>query len=79
MILTDDSDAADELRMMTYDGRKKYIPWGDQDISVMGYHYYMTPETAEHGLEVFEQVKDSFPLAMNYNFYPYLPDMSIFK
>ena len=35
MILTDDEYAAEQLRMMAYDGRKKYVPWGDQDITVM--------------------------------------------
>ena len=79
MILTDDEYAAEQLRMMAYDGRKKYVPWGDQDITVMGYHYYMTPETAKKGLEVFEEVKDAFPLAMSYKDYPYLPDMGVFK
>ena len=39
---------------------EKYVPWGEQDISMIGYHYYMTPETAKRGLEVFEEVKDSF-------------------
>ncbi len=79
MILTDDEYAAEQLRMMAYDGRKKYVPWGDQDISVMGYHYYMTPETAKRGLDVFEEVKDAFPLAMSYKDYPHLPNMEIFK
>ena len=72
MILTDDEYAAEQLRMMAYDGRKK-CSWGDQDITVMGYHYYMTPETAKKGLEVFEEVKDAFSLAMSYKDYPYLP------
>ena len=79
MILTDDEYAAEQLRMMTYDGRKKYVPWGDQNITTMGYHYYMTPETAKRGLDLFYEVKDSFPLAKSYESYPYLPKMGVFK
>jgi hypothetical protein len=29
------------------------IPWRDQDIESYGYHYYMTPETAQLGLDKF--------------------------
>ncbi len=29
MILTNDKYAAEQMRMMTYDGRKKYVPWGE--------------------------------------------------
>jgi dTDP-4-amino-4,6-dideoxygalactose transaminase len=79
MILTDDKDSAEVLRMMTYDGRKKYIPWGEQNISTIGYHYYMTPETAEMGLEVFSQVNDAFPIAKTSDDYPYLTNMRVFK
>ena len=45
--------------MMSYDGRENSanIPWVDQDISVLGFHYYMTPETAQKGL-------DELPLAI---------------
>ena len=50
MILTDDKDAKDELKKMSYDGRVPDSPWRDQNISTMGYHYYMTPETAQNGI-----------------------------
>ena len=41
MILTDNEEAADELRKMSYDGRdlKSTIPWNKQDTSTIGYHY----------------------------------------
>ncbi len=81
MILTDDEYAASELRKLAYDGRDNNsgLPWAEQEIKTMGYHYYMTPETAKKGLSVFEEVKDGFPLAMSYKDYPYLPDMGVFK
>ena len=47
MILTNDREAAIRLKKMSYDGRLPNVPWRDQNISSVGYHYYMTPETAE--------------------------------
>ena len=51
MILTDNKKAAFELKKMSYDGRLPDTLWREQDIDTMGYHYYMTPETAQLGLE----------------------------
>ena len=51
MILTDSKDAALKLKKMSYDGRDPDIPWMEQNIDAMGYHYYMTPETADLGLK----------------------------
>lgn len=79
MILLDDLDQADELRRMSYDGRVDNVPWADQKVSSLGYHYYMTPETAELGLSKFEKVKDSDPKIWCDKDYPYLPDMPIFS
>jgi len=39
------------LKAMSYDGRLGDTPWAEQEISTLGYHYYMTPETAELGIE----------------------------
>ena len=54
MILCDNKDDYISLKKMSYDGRLPDIPWRDQDISTMGYHYYMTPETAQKGLDKLE-------------------------
>ena len=79
MILTDDEYAAEQLRMMAYDGRKKYVPWGDQDITVMGYHYYMTPETAENGLNKLEQAIKEPPRKWVIQDWPDLTQLEVFK
>ena len=50
IILTDNKEAAIELKKMSYDGRIPDIPWRNQNINSIGYHYYMTPETAQLGL-----------------------------
>lgn len=78
MILLDDLNQAAELRKMSYDGRIDNVPWADQKVSAMGYHYYMTPETAELGLSKFNDVKNKEPQQWSYRDYPYLPSMPIF-
>lgn len=79
MILTDNKDAADTLRKMCYDGRNFDIPWKEQDIDVLGYHYYMTPETAQLGIEKFEQIKDLSPKLWNYQDYIDISKMKVFN
>lgn len=54
IILLDNKEAALKLKKMSYDGRIPNIPWRDQDIDTVGYHYYMTPETAKLGLDKLE-------------------------
>lgn len=79
MILTDDEESYNNLKKMAYDGRVLGIPWGDQDIDTMGYHYYMTPEIANKGITQFNKVKDFVPKSWGWTNYPYLPDMKVFK
>jgi len=50
VILTDNKESYDKIKKMSYDGRLPNIPWRQQDINCIGYHYYMTPETANRGL-----------------------------
>ena len=79
MILTDDKDARDELKRMSYDGRDPDIPWRDQDISTRGYHYYMTPETAELGLKRLSKAIETEPRKWVIEDWPDLRDMEIYK
>ena len=79
MILTDDKDARDELKRMSYDGRDPDIPWRDQDISTRGYHYYMTPETAELGLKRLSKAIETEPRKWVIEDWPDLRDMEVFK
>ena len=67
------------LKKMSYDGRLPNIPWADQNISTMGYHYYMTPETAQLGLEKIELAKKSTPRQWTLEDWPDLRKMEIFK
>ena len=78
MILTDDEYAARDLRMMAHDGREPFVPWRDQNIKYMGYHYYMTPETADLGIEKLPQAIKSPPRQWVIEDWPDLRDMEIF-
>lgn len=59
-ILCDSEAEYHMLKAMSYDGRlDNDVPWAEQSISTMGYHYYMTPEQAEIGLEMLPHVKQA--------------------
>ena len=79
MILTDDKESKDELKKMSYDGRLPDIPWRDQNISSMGYHYYMTPETASLGLEKLPEAINTKPKDWELEEWPDLRDMELYK
>ena len=79
MILCDDINAAEQLRKMRYDGRSNNLPWAEQDIDTLGYHYYMTPETAELGLQRFHEVKNIPARAWSYKDYPDISKMKVFN
>ena len=79
MILTDDEIAAKELKKMSYDGREQGIPWRDQNEKTVGYHYYMTPETAELGLSKLLGAIETIPRKWVIEDWPDLRTMEIFK
>ena len=79
MILTDNQAAAEELKKMSYDGRSPHTPWRDQDIDTMGYHYYMTPETAQLGLEKLPEAINIRPRKWQVTDWPDLTQMKVFK
>lgn len=67
------------LKKMAYDGRIDDEPWGNQAIDTVGYHYYMTPETAQMGLDKLPVVAKQEWKEWSYKDYPYLPDMPVFN
>jgi len=79
MILLDSKQDYHTLKKMRWDGRVDNVLWQDQNIDTMGYHYYMTPETAKLGIEKFHQVKNIAPKLWCSNDYPDLRSMTIFK
>ena len=79
MILTDDLSAKIRLKKMSYDGRLPDIPWRNQNVDTIGYHYYMTPETAQLGLDKLEKAKITTPKKWAIKDWPDLTKMDIFK
>lgn len=79
MILCDSFEDYKILSKMRYDGRDITTSWYEQEIDTMGYHYYMTPETAVDGLVKFEQRRDIEPVIWNWEDYRYLPDLKVFR
>ena len=78
MILLDSYDDYVSLKKMSYDGRIPNVPWREQDIESIGYHYYMTPETAELGLSKLEKAINTKPRDWKYTDWPDLTKMKIF-
>lgn len=67
------------LKKMSYDGRCPNLPWAEQNITTMGYHYYMTPETAQLGLDKLSSAIENAPRIWSYLDYPDLSKMEIFN
>jgi dTDP-4-amino-4,6-dideoxygalactose transaminase len=79
MILTDNLEAAIQLKKMSYDGRSPDVPWREQNIETVGYHYYMTPEIAKLGLDKIQNAIDTKPRKWVYTDWPDLTEMKIFN
>ena len=64
---------------MSYDGRLPNIPWREQDIDSIGFHYYMTPEIAKLGLSKLGEAINTPPRKWVYTDWPDLTEMKIFN
>ena len=78
-ILCDDKLTYDVLKRMSYDGRDPNTPWKEQDIQNIGYHYYMTPETAKLGLEKLNDAKQKRPRQWEWKEWPDLSKLEVFN
>ena len=79
IILFDKQEDFDTLKRMSYDGRSPDESWAAQNIKTMGYHYYMTPETAELGLKKLPEAIQRPPKKWVYTDWPDLTNMDFFK
>lgn len=79
MILCDNKEAAETLKKMSYDGRLPGIPWREQNIDTWGFHYYMTPETAQLGLDKLDAAIATTPRQWVLTDWPDLTKLTIFK
>lgn len=79
MILLDDKKDYETLIKMSYDGRTRDLPWAEQQVDTMGYHYYMTPEMAQMGIDKFPEAKIRKPVPWSYLDFPDLSLMPVFR
>ena len=57
VIITNDEQAANWLRLARYDGRDMSVPYTDPNhIKMQGFHYYMTPEDAARGILLMDAI-----------------------
>jgi dTDP-4-amino-4,6-dideoxygalactose transaminase len=78
-LLLDDEKAYIQIKKMSYDGRIPNTPWRDQDIDTFGLHYYMTPETAQNGVNKLKEAIETPPRQWVVSDWPDLTEMKIFK
>jgi hypothetical protein len=77
MILTDDLEAVKWFKAR-YEGRSEKL-YHEDDIDMLGWNMYMTPQQASHGLSLMQNmVKDNPDLDEN-NGYRDLTEFSVFK
>tara|TARA_Y100000389_G_scaffold23635_1_gene20300 strand:+ start:2286 stop:2927 length:642 start_codon:yes stop_codon:yes gene_type:complete len=57
MILTNRDDFNEWARPMIYDGRHKDRLYKEDEFECVGWHMYMSPESAKRGLEIFNSEK----------------------
>lgn len=79
IILLDNKEDFIALKKMSYDGRLPNIPWREQNIDTVGFHYYMTPETAKLGLEKLKLAIETTPKKWLVTDWPDLTKMEIFN
>jgi dTDP-4-amino-4,6-dideoxygalactose transaminase len=79
VLLMDNEEAAKQIKKMSYDGRLPNIPWREQNIDTVGYHYYMTPEVAQMGLDKLPKAIETTPRQWVVNDWPDLTKMDIFN
>lgn len=79
MILCPDKISYNQLKKMIYDGRDPDIPWREQNIESVGYHYYMTPETALKGIEKLPEAIKRDPKKWKITEWPDLRKMNVFN
>jgi dTDP-4-amino-4,6-dideoxygalactose transaminase len=79
VILLDNKEDMIELKKMSYDGRLPSTPWREQDIDTFGYHYYMTPETAQLGLDKLDDAINNVPKQWVVTDWPDLTKMKVFN
>lgn len=78
MILTDDLDAVKWFKKARYEGRSEKL-YHEDDIDMLGWNMYMTPQQASHGLSLMQNISKNNPDLDENNGYRDLTEFSVFK
>jgi len=78
MILTDDTDALNWFKKARYEGRSEKL-YHEDDIDMLGWNMYMTPQQAAHGLSLMQNYPLNVPDLGENNGYRDLTNFTIFK
>jgi len=79
MILTNDPEAVKWFKKARYDGRNAEIQFMHDNVSMLGWNCYMTPEQAARGLHLLEGFGLNVPDRFTSKDYPDLRKMSVFS
>ena len=79
MILLDNYNDYQRLQRMTRDGRDPTMLQAHDDVTEIGYHYYMTPEDAARGIELYTNLHDQSYTPWGWQDYRNLLELSYFK
>lgn len=79
IILTDNAECADWLKMARYDGRNPHTAYVDDNIQTLGWHMYMTPEDAARGILLMDARPQDWPDRNGKDFYPDLLNKKFFQ
>ena len=78
MILTDNEDAVEWFKRARYEGRSEKF-YKNDDIDMLGWNMYMTPQQASHGLALLQNYPEHVEDMGEENGYRDLTEFSIFK
>ena len=78
MILTDDIDSVNWFRKARYEGRSEKM-YHEDDIDMLGWNMYMTPQEAAHGLALMQNYPKNVPDIGENGGYRDLTEFTIFK
>lgn len=78
MILTDNEDAVKWFKMARYEGRSEKL-YHEDDITMLGWNMYMTPQQASHGLSLMQNIPYHNDDLGENDGYKDLTEFSVFK
>ena len=78
MILTDNYKMVEWLKKARYEGRSE-VNYKEDDIDMLGWNMYMTPQQAAHGLALMQNYPEHMPDLGENNGYRDLTELSVFK